>query len=144
MKYKLDIYTDGACSGNPGKGGWGAIIMMGDCLKELSGFNHETTNNQMEMTAVIKALKAIKEPVEATITTDSKYVIDGFTKWLPNWKKNSWKTADKKPVKNKELWVELDELSSKHKIDWKWIKGHAGHEFNERCDYLARKQIEEN
>ena len=138
----IEIYTDGACRGNPGVGGWGAIIHYLDTTKELFGGSHETTNNQMEMQAVIEGLKALKEPCNITMYTDSKYVMDGITNWIHGWKQNDWKTANKKPVKNKELWQELDGLVSKHNIEWKWVKGHAGIPGNERADELANLGID--
>lgn len=138
----IEIYTDGACRGNPGVGGWGAIIHYLDTSKELFGGSHETTNNQMEMQAVIEGLKALKEPCNITLYTDSKYVMDGITNWIHGWKQNNWKTANKKPVKNKELWQELDGLVSKHNIEWKWVKGHAGIPGNERADELANLGID--
>ncbi|MEY2972371.1 MAG: ribonuclease HI [Gammaproteobacteria bacterium] len=138
----IEIYTDGACRGNPGVGGWGAIIHYLDTSKELFGGSHETTNNQMEMQAVIEGLKALKEPCNITLYTDSKYVMDGITNWIHGWKQNDWKTANKKPVKNKELWQELDGLVSKHNIEWKWVKGHAGIPGNERADELANLGID--
>ena len=139
----VEIFTDGACSGNPGPGGWGAILRYGEHEKELNGWAKDTTNNRMELTAAIEALNALKRPMTVTLTTDSVYVKDGITKWLEGWKKKGWKTAAKKPVKNKELWEALDAAASKHKVTWKWIKGHAGHEENERADALARAAIEE-
>jgi ribonuclease HI len=139
----IHIFTDGACSGNPGPGGWGAVIQFNEKDIELSGAEFETTNNRMELTAVIKALTEITVPAEIEITTDSKYVLDGITKWLKGWKMKNWKTAANKPVKNVDLWMELDRLQDIHKINWKWIKGHAGHEENERCDELARRAIKE-
>ena len=138
----IEIYTDGACRGNPGVGGWGAIIHYLDTSKELFGGSHETTNNQMEMQAVIEGLKALKEPCNITLYTDSKYVMDGITNWIHGWKQNDWMTANKKPVKNKELWQELDGLVSKHNIEWKWVKGHAGIPGNERADELANLGID--
>ena len=140
---KVQIFTDGACKGNPGPGGWGAILRFQDNEKEINGYESLTTNNIMELMAVIESLKAISEPFEIEITTDSKYVKNGITSWIYNWKKNGWKTAAKKPVKNKELWVELDDLITKHNISWEWVKGHAGNIFNEKADYLARRYIEE-
>lgn len=138
----VEIYTDGACSGNPGPGGWGAILRYKNQEKELSGFQQETTNNQMELMAVIEALKILKRPCLVHITTDSQYVKDGITKWIHNWKKNHWKTSQKKPVKNKELWMALDEEAAKHNIQWFWVKGHNEHPENERADQLARDEIE--
>ena len=140
----IEIFTDGACSRNPGPGGWGAILRYRDKEKEISGFLNDTTNNQMEMTAVIEALKMVKEPCRITIHTDSQYLKNGITQWIKNWKRNGWKTADKLPVKNRELWEALDELSQKHDIKWEWVRGHAGHPENERCDELARMQIVKN
>ncbi len=135
----IEIFTDGACSGNPGAGGWGVILRYGETEKELSGGDAQTTNNRMELTAVIEALKALKRECEITLYTDSRYVMDGVNEWLPNWKKNGWKTTNKKSaVKNLELWQELDSLLPKHKIKWVWVKGHNGHPENERVDKLAR------
>lgn len=137
----VEIFTDGACSGNPGAGGWGAVLRYGNVEKELSGGATETTNNRMELTAVIEALKALKKPCEVTICTDSRYVMDGVTKWLPNWKINGWRTSNKKtPVKNIDLWQDLESQLEKHKIKWIWVKGHAGHAENERVDKLARDE----
>ena len=135
------IYTDGACSGNPGPGGWGVILTFGDHRKELYGGEHETTNNRMELRAAIEALNALKRPCPVELYTDSVYVRDGITKWLHNWKKNGWRTSNKKPVKNAELWQALDEAASRHDVDWHWVKGHAGHPENERADELARMGI---
>mgnify|MGYP001472389953 CR=1 FL=1 len=140
----LKIYTDGACKGNPGPGGWGAILKFGNHIKELNGFSIETTNNIMELTAVIQSLKSVKKSCEIVITTDSNYVKNGITKWIHNWKKNDWKTANKKIVKNKEYWLELDMLAQKYKIEWKWVKGHSGHPENERADQLANEAIKNN
>jgi ribonuclease HI len=141
---EVEIFSDGACSGNPGPGGWGAILRYGNIEKEISGFKKNTTNNQMEMTAVIEALRMLKEPCSVAIHTDSQYLKNGITMWIHNWKRNGWKTADKLPVKNRELWEELDELSRKHQVKWKWVRGHAGHPENERCDELARMEISNN
>ena len=138
---KVKIYTDGACKGNPGKGGWGAVLQYGDTEKEISGYADKTTNNIMELTAAVEALKMLKEPCEVILTTDSNYVKNGISDWIFNWKKNGWKTASKKPVKNKELWQKLDSLSKNHSIQWKWVKGHSGHPENERCDELANEAI---
>ncbi len=135
------IYTDGACSGNPGKGGWGAVLMTSQHRKEISGAVAHTTNNQMEITAVIEALRIIKKPSSIQIYTDSKYVIEGITKWINGWKKNGWRTADRKPVKNSELWQELDEEASRHNIEWRWVKGHSGDKYNDIADELARNGI---
>ena len=135
---RVEIFTDGACSGNPGPGGWGALLRCRGVEKELSGGEKETTNNRMELTAVISALAALKTSCDISLYTDSKYVMDGITRWLPNWKKNGWKTSNKKsPVKNVDLWQRLDELAGGHEIRWIWVKGHAGHPQNERCDLLA-------
>ena len=135
----IEIYTDGACSGNPGAGGWGVILRCGETEKELSGGEKKTTNNRMELTAVIEALKALKRECEITLYTDSRYVMDGVTQWMPNWKQNNWKTTNKKSaVKNLDLWQELDRLLPAHKIKWVWVKGHNGHPENERVDKLAR------
>lgn len=138
---RVKIYTDGACKGNPGRGGWGAVLQYGNSEKEISGFQTKTTNNIMELTAAVEALKLLKEPCEITLTTDSTYVKNGISKWIFSWKKNGWKTASKKSVKNKELWQELELLSKNHFINWKWVKGHSGHPENERCDQLANEAI---
>lgn len=142
-KKHITIYTDGACKGNPGPGGWGAVLSYQHHSKELYGSHPETTNNQMELMAVIEALKALKSSCDVTLYTDSKYVMTGATQWLPNWKKNNWRTANKKPIKNKELWETLDRLLSKHTISWKWVKGHAGNPGNELADQLACRGAEE-
>lgn len=132
------MYTDGACSGNPGPGGWGAILKYGNAQKELSGADKLTTNNKMELTAVIMALRALKEPCEVILTTDSKYVVDGIEKgWAKSWQRNGWKKADKKPALNRELWEELLSLLETHRVKFNWVKGHAGHPENERCDEMA-------
>ena len=134
----VEIYTDGACSGNPGPGGWGAVLIYNGVEKQLSGSEKETTNNRMELSAVITALKALKEPCNVTLTTDSKYVCDAINKgWLNSWQKNSWKKADKKPVLNIDLWQELLPLLDKHRVEFIWVKGHNGHKYNEICDKLA-------
>lgn len=135
---RVEIFTDGACSGNPGPGGWGTILRMGDKERELSGGDRATTNNRMELMAAISALEVLTRPTTLTITTDSAYVKNGVTQWIHGWKRNGWKTADKKPVKNAELWQRLDEAQRRHKVTWAWIKGHAGHAENERADELAR------
>ena len=142
MMNKVEIFTDGACKGNPGPGGWGAILRYGTTEKEIYGANKNTTNNIMELTAVIESLKNLKKPCELIITTDSKYVKNGITEWIHNWKKNGWRTAAKKEVKNKELWIELDSLIQIHSISWDWVKGHSGHPENERADLLANIAIE--
>lgn len=138
----IEIYTDGACSGNPGPGGWGAVLLYKGHEKEISGSQKDTTNNQMELKAVIEALKILKRPSDIIIYTDSVYSKDGITKWIFNWKKNGWKTANKKPIKNIELWKELDELSAKHQIEWKWVKGHSGNKYNEIADQLAVNAVD--
>jgi ribonuclease HI len=139
----IEVFTDGACKGNPGDGGWGAIIRVDGEEEYLWGGEKETTNNRMEMMAAIKALEYFEKSSKITLTTDSGYVKDGITKWLENWKKNNWKTSSKKPVKNKDLWQVLDSLSSRHTISWKWVKGHSGHRENEIADMLANKGVEE-
>ena len=143
MMHKVEIFTDGACKGNPGPGGWGAILRYGTTEKEIYGASKNTTNNIMELTAVIESLKNLNKPCELIITTDSKYVKNGITEWIHNWKKNGWRTAAKKEVKNKELWIELDSLIQIHSISWDWVKGHSGHPENERADLLANVAIEE-
>jgi ribonuclease HI len=137
----VEIYTDGACRGNPGPGGWGVLLRFGDLEKELFGGEAQTTNNKMELTAVIRALEALKQPSRVRVYTDSQYVQKGIQEWIHSWKRNGWKTTDKKDVKNKELWVELDEQRKRHDIEWQWVKGHAGHPENERADALANKGI---
>ncbi len=139
---KIEIFTDGACSGNPGLGGWGAVLRYKDVEKEISGSAEATTNNRMELIAVINALKLLKTACEADIYTDSQYVMKGATEWLSGWVKNSWRTADKKPVKNSDLWQDIYRLNKEHVLHWHWVKGHAGHPENERCDLLARNAIE--
>ena len=138
----VEIFTDGACKGNPGPGGWGAVIRSGAHEKELSGGEAQTTNNRMELMAAIAALNALKRPCQVVLTTDSNYVKDGITKWVFGWQKNGWKTADRKPVKNAELWQALVEATRRHQIDWRWVKGHAGHPDNERADRLASAAAE--
>jgi ribonuclease HI len=137
----IDIWTDGACSGNPGPGGWGAILRKGETEKELSGAEPATTNNRMELMAAISALEALKQPSGVRLHTDSKYVMDGVTKWIHGWKKNGWKTADKKPVKNEDLWRRLEAAAAPHKVEWKWVKGHSDDVMNDRADELARGAI---
>jgi ribonuclease HI len=139
---KVEIYTDGACRGNPGPGGWGALLISGEIRKELSGAETDTTNNRMELMAAIEALRALKRPVHATLYTDSKYVCTGIEEWLPNWKKRDWRTADRKPVKNVDLWKALDEARGPHKVNWRWVKGHAGNVGNEHVDALANAAID--
>lgn len=136
-------FTDGACSGNPGPGGWGAVLQFGDHERELHGGAADTTNNRMELTAAIEALKALSEPCRVSLTTDSTYVKDGITQWLANWKRNGWKTAAKKPVKNQDLWQALDLETARHEIEWCWVKGHSGHIENERADRLANQGMDE-
>lgn len=138
---ELQIFTDGACSGNPGPGGWAALLRYGDNEKTLSGGEPETTNNRMEMMAVIKALESLKRACMVAIHTDSRYVMDGVTQWIHKWKVSGWKTAAKKPVKNADLWQRLDDAASHHAIEWHWVKGHSGHPENERVDALARRAI---
>jgi ribonuclease HI len=138
----VEIYTDGACRGNPGPGGWGALLSFDEREKELSGAEAHTTNNRMELTAVIRALEALKRPVEARVFTDSEYVRRGITEWVSGWKARGWKTADRKPVKNQDLWEELDRLAALHKIEWRWVKGHSGVPGNERVDRLANEAID--
>ncbi len=141
MSERIVIYTDGACSGNPGPGGWGAILRSGEYEKELSGGEPETTNNRMELMAAIAALEELRQPSPVDLFTDSTYVRDGITSWIHNWKRNGWKTAAKKPVKNVDLWKRLEAAMERHEIDWHWVKGHAGHPDNERADELARNAI---
>ena len=138
------IFTDGACKGNPGPGGWGAIIISHKSKIELNGYENFTTNNRMELKAVIEGIKSIGSPSRVEITTDSKYVKNGITDWIINWKKNNWQTAQKKPVKNKDLWIDLEKLTESHSITWKWVKGHSGHFENERADALANEAILDN
>ena len=140
---KVEIFTDGGCKGNPGPGGYGCILKQNDRIKEIKGGNPQTTNNIMEMTAAIVALKQLREPCEVRLTTDSQYVVKGMTEWMKGWIRNGWKTASRQPVKNQALWQELDELSRPHIIKWIWVKGHNGHPQNERCDQLANEAIAE-
>ena len=139
---KIEIYADGACKGNPGPGGWGVLLRAGGREKEMHGGEAQTTNNRMELTAVIEGLLALKEPSEVRVYTDSQYVQKGISEWIHNWKRRSWRTADKKPVKNEDLWRRLDEVAGRHRVQWFWVKGHAGHPENERADALANKGIE--
>ena len=143
-KSSVEIYTDGACSGNPGPGGWGAVLLFGDAEKELSGSENPTTNNRMEMMAVIKSLEALTRPCTVNLYTDSKYVKDGIELWMPNWKMRGWRTADKKPVKNADLWMEIDRQINRHEVRLHWVKGHNGHPENERADSLATSAIVKN
>ena len=133
----VEIATDGACKGNPGRGGWGVLLRAGATEKELSGGEPHTTNNRMELMAAIQGLKALNKPCRVKLSTDSRYVMDGLTKWIKGWQRNGWKTADKKPVKNSDLWIELLDAAKPHRIEWQWVKGHAGHPDNERADQLA-------
>jgi ribonuclease HI len=142
MTPALLIHTDGACRGNPGPGGWGVLLNWNGTVKELSGSEPDTTNNRMEMTAVIMALAALKRPTQATVQTDSQYVIKGITEWLPTWKARGWRTADRKPVKNQDLWERLDQLATEHSLTWQWVKGHSGDPGNERVDELANLAID--
>jgi ribonuclease HI len=139
----VQIFTDGACRGNPGQGGWGVLLRYGSTEKERYGYVAETTNNQMELMAAIEALEALKQPCKVTLTTDSKYVIQGITEWIKGWKAKNWQNSKKKPVKNKELWQRLEQALGEHQIQWQWVKGHSGHEENERADALANKAIDE-
>lgn len=138
------IYTDGACSGNPGPGGWGAILFWGEHVKEICGGEEATTNNRMELMAAIQALELLKRPCKVELHTDSQYVMQGITDWIRGWKARGWKTADKKPVKNDDLWRRLDEARLRHDVSWRWVKGHNGHEHNERADFLARKGLKDH
>ena len=142
-KNKVTIYTDGGCRGNPGPGGWGAVLEYGDSSKELYGYEQETTNNRMELMAAIQALELLKRPCAVSLTTDSQYVRQGILEWMQGWKARGWKTAAKKPVKNKDLWQRLDEATQKHEIEWHWVKGHSGHAGNERADDLANRAMDE-
>ena len=139
----VTIYTDGACRGNPGPGGWGAILRYGNNVRELQGGESPTTNNRMELKAAIEALGALKEPCRVVLYTDSRYLRDGITKWLSDWRRRDWLTRAKKPVKNRDLWMQLDDLVQRHDVDWRWVKGHAGHAGNERADALANAGLEQ-
>lgn len=143
MSATVEIFTDGACRGNPGPGGWGAVLRAGRHEKEIYGGEAASTNNRMELMAAIAALESLKRPCTVVLTTDSQYLRKGITEWLPQWKRRGWKTADKKPVKNADLWERLERASAPHRIDWRWIKGHAGHPENERADRLANRAIDE-
>ena len=143
MTPQVIIHTDGACSGNPGPGGWGAILQSGGKTRELKGGELATTNNRMELMAAIQALEALTKPCKVELHTDSQYVMKGISEWIHNWKRRGWLTADKKPVKNDDLWKRLDTARLRHEVDWRWVKGHAGHELNERADALARKGLVE-
>ncbi len=142
MAQAVEIYTDGACRGNPGPGGWAALLIAGTNEREISGAETLTTNNRMELTAVIRALEALKRPVKGDVYTDSQYVRKGILEWMPQWKARGWKTADKKPVKNQDLWLALDELVLRHELAWHWVKGHSGNAGNERVDALANRAID--
>ncbi|HEX5678559.1 MAG TPA: ribonuclease HI [Alcanivorax sp.] len=141
---QVDIFTDGACRGNPGPGGWGAVLRHGDTEKELFGGEPRTTNNRMELMAAIQALEALKGPCEVNLTTDSQYVRKGITEWMANWKKRNWLTAAKKPVVNKDLWQRLEAAAERHRVHWHWVRGHSGHSENERADRLANRGIDES
>ena len=143
MTPEVVIYTDGACSGNPGPGGWGALMISGGHRKDICGGEPDTTNNRMELMAAIQALEALTKPCKVELHTDSTYVMKGISEWIHSWKKRGWKTADKKPVKNEDLWRRLDQARLRHEVDWRWVKGHAGHEFNEHADALAGKGLRE-
>ncbi|WP_372747557.1 ribonuclease HI [Litorivivens sp.] len=140
---KVEMFTDGACRGNPGPGGWGALLRYGEVEKPLFGGEKETTNNRMELMAAIEGLRALKKPSQVVLTTDSQYVRKGITEWIANWKRRNWRTAGKQPVKNKDLWQELDALCQKHDVEWHWVKGHSGHRENEIADQLANRGIDE-
>ena len=137
MNKFVEIFTDGGCRGNPGPGGWGALLRYSDMEKELSGAAPQTTNNRMELTAAIMALEALREPCRVRLTTDSNYVRSGITEWMDDWKRRGWRTASKRPVKNRDLWQRLDEAAARHQVEWRWVKGHSGHAENERADALA-------
>ncbi len=139
----VHIYSDGACKGNPGKGGWGALLVAGEHRKEICGGEADTTNNRMEMTAVIRALESLKRPSDVAVHTDSQYVQKGISEWLPGWKRRNWRTAEGKPVKNQDLWQQLDTLAQRHRIEWHWVRGHAGHPENERADALANQGVQQ-
>lgn len=141
MNTQVDIYTDGACKGNPGPGGWGALLRYGEHERELYGGEAQTTNNRMELTAVIRALEALKRESRVVVHTDSQYVQKGISEWLPSWKRRGWMTSDRKPVRNADLWRELDQLATRHQIEWRWVRGHAGHVENERADALANRGV---
>lgn len=142
MTHTIEIFTDGACKGNPGPGGWGVLLRLGPHEKTLYGGELQTTNNRMELTAAIEGLRALKRPAQVVLTTDSEYVMKGIREWMPNWKKRGWKTASKQPVKNADLWQELDLLVNQHQVEWRWVKGHSGHPENELADELANLGVE--
>jgi len=141
MSRLIEIYTDGACKGNPGRGGWGVLLRAGDYEKELCGGEHQTTNNRMELMAVIRGLEALKRPSRVQVTTDSQYVKRGVTEWMARWRRNGWRTADRQPVKNRDLWERLDQAMAHHELAWQWVRGHQGHAENERADRLANQGI---
>ena len=141
MTHTIEIFTDGACKGNPGPGGWGALLRLGEHEKSLYGGELETTNNRMELTAAIRGLEALKRPAKVLLTTDSEYVMKGIREWMPNWKKRGWKTASRQPVKNADLWKMLDELVNQHEVEWRWVRGHSGHRENEIADELANMGV---
>lgn len=143
MSNRVEIFTDGACRGNPGPGGWGVLLRFKDTEKTMKGSEKQTTNNRMELQAAISALESLSRPCKIILTTDSRYVMDGVQQWLPNWKKRGWKTASKQPVKNEDLWRQLDDLTANHEIEWQWVKGHSGHAENELVDQLANEAIDE-
>ncbi len=142
MTHTIEIFTDGACKGNPGPGGWGVLLRLGEHQKTLFGGEQQTTNNRMELTAAIEGLRALKKPARVVLTTDSEYVMKGIREWMPNWKKRGWKTAAKQPVKNEDLWRALDELVNQHQVEWRWVKGHSGHPENELADELANLGVQ--
>ena len=143
MSHTIEIFTDGACKGNPGPGGWGVLLRLGEHQKTLFGGELNTTNNRMELTAAIRGLQALKKPARVLLTTDSEYVMKGIREWMPNWKKRGWKTASRQPVKNADLWQLLDELVNQHQVDWRWVKGHSGHPENELADALANRGVDQ-
>lgn len=143
MSHVIEIFTDGACKGNPGPGGWGVLLRLGEHQKTLFGGELNTTNNRMELTAAIRGLEALKKPAQVMLTTDSEYVMKGIREWMPNWKKRGWKTASRQPVKNADLWQELDALVNLHQVDWRWVKGHSGHPENDLADELANRGVDQ-
>lgn len=143
MTHTIEIFTDGACKGNPGPGGWGVLLRLGEHEKSLYGGELQTTNNRMELTAAIRGLEALKKPAQVLLTTDSEYVMKGIREWMPNWKKRGWKTASRQPVKNADLWMELDALVVQHQVEWRWVKGHSGHRENEIADELANLGVQD-
>lgn len=143
MSHTIEIFTDGACKGNPGPGGWGVLLRLGEHQKTLFGGELNTTNNRMELTAAIRGLEALKKPAKVLLTTDSEYVMKGIREWMPNWKKRGWKTASRQPVKNADLWQELDVLVNQHQVEWRWVKGHSGHPENDLADALANRGVDQ-